>query len=68
MNIDDHIKRMEESKSIGTCFEWGDFKKEINKLKTSAANKQRITESRDSWKKKHNNLKRSMDIISKHSF
>lgn len=64
-SIDDHIKRMEESRTLGTCFEWRDFKKEIHKLKTEASNKHRISESRDAWKKRYNTLKRSVDNLSK---
>ena len=55
MNIDEHLKRMEESKTIGYIIEWHDFKKKIRKLQ----------ESRALWKKKYDNLNNLKKLISR---
>ena len=35
MSIQDHIERMEQSKTIGNNFEWSEFKKLIDALQKS---------------------------------
>ena len=58
MSIDDDIKRMEESKTLGTKFEWDAFKEKVDKLKARAGSKTHIIDSRDEWKKKYKELKK----------